>query len=231
MAGALEELAELGDFLLLVVGLEEHAGLVEAALTMEVRGQVREVDRDLVVPLAVQLGEGRESVAQQYLGFGVTLDCPNDRYNNDEQICQAVASMLAQLGIKIDLQARSKTLHFPKLQKKDSSMFLLGWGVPTLDSHYVFTFLYQTEDAAKKVGGWNYTGYSNPKMDALTDAVLTAVDQAKRDKMSADAWALAVADMPYLPLHHQLIVWSMSDKVTIPIFANDAPNFKYSTMK
>src|SRR6267142_1324354 len=125
--------------------------------------------------------------------------------------------MLAQIGIKIDLQARSKTLHFPKLQKKDSSMFLLGWGVPTLDSHYVFTFLYQTEDAAK--------------MDALTDAMLKEVDQAKRDKMIADAWALAVADMPYLPLHHQLIVWSMSDKVTIPIFANDSPNFKYSKMK
>ena len=52
-------------------------------------------------------------------GFGVTLDCPNDRYNNDEQICQAVAGMLAQIGIKVDLQARSKTLHFPKLQKKD----------------------------------------------------------------------------------------------------------------
>ena len=42
---------------------------------------------------------------------------------------------------------------------------------------------------------------------------------------------MAVADMPYLPLHHQLIVWSMSDKVTIPIFANDSPNFKYSKMK
>src|SRR6266853_299935 len=164
-------------------------------------------------------------------GFGVTLDCPNDRYNNDEQICQAIAGMLAQIGIKIDLQARSKTLHFPKLQKKESSMFLLGWGVPTLDSHYVFTFLYQTEDAAKKVGGWNYTGYSNARMDALTDAMLKEVDQAKRDKMIADAWALAIADMPYLPLHHQLIVWSMSDKVTIPIFANDSPNFKYSTIK
>jgi peptide/nickel transport system substrate-binding protein len=37
--------------------------------------------------------------------------------------------------------------------------------------------------------------------------------------------------MPYLPLHHQLIVWAMSDKVTMPIFANDSPNFKYSKMK
>src|SRR5439155_11840887 len=64
-------------------------------------------------------------------GFSVALDCPNDRYNNDEQICQAVAAMLAQIGIKVDLQARSKTLHLPKLQKKDSSLFLLGWRVRT----------------------------------------------------------------------------------------------------
>src|SRR5260370_42059095 len=139
--------------------------------------------------------------------------------------------MLVQIGIKIDLQARSKTLPFPKLQKKDSSMFLLGWGVPTLDSHYVFTFLYQTEDAAKKVGGWNYTGYSNTKMDALTDAMLKEVDQTMRDKMIADAWALAVADMPYLPLPHPLLVWSLSDKVQIPIFPNDPPHLKYSTMQ
>jgi peptide/nickel transport system substrate-binding protein len=49
--------------------------------------------------------------------------------------------------------------------------------------------------------------------------------------MIADAWKIAVEDMPYLPLHHQLIVWSMSDKVTIPIFANDAPNFRYAKIK
>ena len=61
--------------------------------------------------------------------------------------------------------------------------------------------------------------------------MLKEVDQAKRDKMVADAWATVVADMPYLPLHHQLIVWAMSDKVTMPIFANDAPNFKYSKIK
>jgi peptide/nickel transport system substrate-binding protein len=84
-------------------------------------------------------------------GFDLTLDCPNDRYNNDEAICQAAVAMLAQIGINVKLEARSKTLHFPKVQKKDSSFYLLGWGVPTLDSHYVFSFLAQTNDG--KVGG------------------------------------------------------------------------------
>jgi peptide/nickel transport system substrate-binding protein len=29
-------------------------------------------------------------------GFEVGMDCPNDRYVNDEKICQAVVAMLAR---------------------------------------------------------------------------------------------------------------------------------------
>jgi len=162
-------------------------------------------------------------------GFKVTLDCPNDRYNNDENICQAVVGMLSQIGIVVDLQARSKTLHFPKLQKKDSSFYLLGWGVPTLDSHYVFSFLYQSNDG--KVGTWNFTGYSNPKVDELSKGMLQEIDLKKRDSMIAETWKYVRDDIVYLPLHHQVIVWAMSDKVDMPIFLNDSWNFKYAKMK
>src|SRR3546814_3114178 len=47
-------------------------------------------------------------------GFTVTLDCPNDRYVNDERICQAVASMLARIGVKVDLLAQTKSKYFAK---------------------------------------------------------------------------------------------------------------------
>jgi peptide/nickel transport system substrate-binding protein len=33
-------------------------------------------------------------------GFEVTLDCPNNRYINDEQICQAIAAMWARIGVR-----------------------------------------------------------------------------------------------------------------------------------
>ena len=42
-------------------------------------------------------------------GSGSTLDCPNDRYVMDEQICTAIVSMLARVGIKVDLIAQTKT--------------------------------------------------------------------------------------------------------------------------
>jgi hypothetical protein len=121
-------------------------------------------------------------------GFDVKLDCPNDRYNNDEAICQAVVGMLGKIGVKVTLDAQSKTLHFPKIQKKESDFYLLGWGVPTLDSHYVFNYLYHSK------GGWNATRYANPRMDDLTASMETETDLAKRDGMIAQAWKVLRTD-------------------------------------
>src|SRR3546814_4278745 len=79
-------------------------------------------------------------------GFSVQLDCPNDRYVNDEKVCQAVASMLARIGIKIDLLAQTKSKYFAKVLLQaghNTSMYLLGWPrskahtseLPTLQRH------------------------------------------------------------------------------------------------
>ncbi|MCA3230146.1 MAG: ABC transporter substrate-binding protein, partial [Burkholderiales bacterium] len=36
-------------------------------------------------------------------GFEVGMDCPNDRYVNDEEICKAIVPMLARVGVKVNL--------------------------------------------------------------------------------------------------------------------------------
>ena len=48
-------------------------------------------------------------------GFELTMDCPNDRYVNDERICQAAASMLARIGVKVTLLAQTKSKYFGKV--------------------------------------------------------------------------------------------------------------------
>ncbi|MEM7641928.1 MAG: ABC transporter substrate-binding protein, partial [Pseudomonadota bacterium] len=73
-------------------------------------------------------------------GFTIQMDCPNDRYINDEAICQAVAGMMGQIGITVNLNAQSKALHFPLIQNVTTDFYLLGWGVPTFDSEYIFNF-------------------------------------------------------------------------------------------
>ena len=158
-------------------------------------------------------------------GFSVRLDCPNDRYNNDEKICQAAVAMLAKIGIDVTLEAITKAQHFPKIQNRETDFYMLGWGVPTLDSHYVFSYLLDGE------GSWNATGYSNDKVNEITDAIATEVDLAKREMLIGEAWSQVKADTPYLPIHHQVIAWGMSEKLDLPIAANDTPYMHHAVMQ
>src|SRR4029079_518003 len=70
-------------------------------------------------------------------GFEVQLDCPNNRYINDEKICVAAAGMLAKVGIKVKVNAMPRAQYFPKMQRLDMSMCMLGWGGATTDA--IFT--------------------------------------------------------------------------------------------
>ncbi len=67
----------------------------------------------------------------------MTLDCPNNRYVNDEKICQALAAMWAQIGVKISVNAMPRATYFPKLEKTDTSLYMLGWGGASTDG--IFT--------------------------------------------------------------------------------------------
>jgi peptide/nickel transport system substrate-binding protein len=79
-------------------------------------------------------------------GFEVTLDCPNNRYVNDEEICQAVASMWAKIGVKAKLNAMPFATYIPKILKYDTSIYMLGWGVSTFDALYSLQALQRSVD-------------------------------------------------------------------------------------
>ena len=158
-------------------------------------------------------------------GFSIQLDCPNNRYNNDEKICQAAVAMLAKIGVKVKLDAIPKAQHFPKIQNRTSDFYMLGWGVPTLDSHYVFSYLLEGE------GSWNATGYNNAKVNEITKAITSETDIPKRTAMIDEAWQVIKADMPYVPIHHQVIAWGMADGFDIPIASDDALRPRFAVKK
>jgi peptide/nickel transport system substrate-binding protein len=158
-------------------------------------------------------------------GFSVQLDCPNNRYVNDEKICQAAVAMLAKIGIKVKLEAVPKAQHFPKIQKRETDFYMLGWGVPTLDSHYVFSYL------VEKGGSWNATGYDNARVNEITKAIATETDLAQRTKLIDEAWQQVRADAPYIPIHHQVIAWAVSNRVEMPISADDGFRPRYVVLK
>ncbi len=182
-------------------------------------------DQDAEIPLDIEKAKALMSEAGYADGFSVRLDCPNNRYNNDEKICQAAVSMLAKIGVKVSLEAIPKAQHFPKIQKRETDFYMLGWGVPTLDSHYVFSYLLDSE------GSWNAAGYNNATVNEITKSIATEIDLDKRTAMINDAWTQVRSDMPYIPIHHQVIAWGMTDKVDAPIASDDALRPRYIVMK
>ena len=98
-------------------------------------------------------------------GFEVRMNCPNDRYVNDGEICQAVAGMLARVGIKVALEAESKATYFPKILSRNTSFYMLGWTPGSYDSHNPLFALMSTPGEGGQ-GQFNLGSYSNPKIDA-----------------------------------------------------------------
>jgi peptide/nickel transport system substrate-binding protein len=152
-------------------------------------------------------------------GFGVTMDCPNDRYVNDEAICQAVVAMLARVGVKIDLLAQPKAKYFAKVLVSggyDTSFYLLGWTPGSFDSWNILANMYRCRDE-KGVGGNNNLGnYCNPKMEELIKQVLVENDKGKRDQLIKTAYQLGQnEEWGYIPLHQQALAWGVSDKVKV----------------
>jgi peptide/nickel transport system substrate-binding protein len=158
-------------------------------------------------------------------GFEILMECPNDRYVNDEAICQAVTAMLARIGVKAKLSAIPKAKYFEKAgptagKAYDSSFNLLGWTPGSLDSWNVITSLAGCRDANAKGKVWpgaifNYGGYCNDKVDQLAKDMLVELDVTKRDGMIAEAYRIIHDEVGIIPLHQQSLVWGASKKMEI----------------
>jgi peptide/nickel transport system substrate-binding protein len=160
-------------------------------------------------------------------GFGITLDCPNNRYINDEQICQAIAAMWARIGVRTAVKAQPLAPFFQQIQRDDTSIYLLGWGVPALDALYSFQSLLATRNGAQGDGIWNYGRYSDPRMDALIARMKNEVGPSRTAAIH-EALRIYREEVPHIPLHHQMIPWAMRSNVHVPHAANNQPYFRFT---
>jgi peptide/nickel transport system substrate-binding protein len=163
-------------------------------------------------------------------GFEVGMNCPNDRYVNDAAICQAVAANLARIGVKVNLQTETKVSYFPKILRRDTSFYLLGWTPSTVDSHDVLTAIMSTPND-KGQGQFNLGAYSNPKLDDLTLKIQSETDQKKRNEMIREAFRIHQEDVGHIPLHQQALAWAHSKKVSLVQLPNNYMIFKWVVLK
>jgi peptide/nickel transport system substrate-binding protein len=147
-------------------------------------------------------------------GFGLTIHTPNNRYVNDARIAQAVAQMLARVGVDTKVIAMPSATYFTQATDLKFSFMLLGWSTGTGEASSSLKALLMTYNRDKGFGTANRGRYSNGKVDAFTEDALQTVDDAKREAYLQRATELAINDTGIIPLHFQVNLWATRDGIS-----------------
>jgi peptide/nickel transport system substrate-binding protein len=147
-------------------------------------------------------------------GFGMTIFAPNNRYVNDDQIAQVVASMLTRVGIQTKVETMPMNVFLGRASKLEFSFAMLGWGAGTAESSSPLRSHLVTYDPARGMGNFAWGRYSHPEVDRLTNQALTTKDDKAREKLLQEATAIAMNDLGIIPIHHQINTWATKKGIT-----------------
>jgi len=167
-------------------------------------------------------------------GFEFTLACPNDRYVNDEEICQAVVAMWAQIGIDANLDSNTKSIHFQNVQAREVDMWMQGWAPNSFDMLETFFYNFASrEDLGPETvlgpgqGTWNAGSFSSPELDALLGRIAVEMDPETRAGLVADALDVFREELPAIPVHQQAIAWGVRQGVEAFPLSDDTVNLSW----
>lgn len=171
----------------------------------EEMGKVPAVDLDKAKTLMAEAGYGD--------GFTVTLHCTNDAFINEEAICQAVVGMLGRIGIDVKLDVQPGGVQFPAIANGKTDFYIMGWGVSTFDSQYLFDNLVHSRSNGR--GAWSSVNYVNPEIDAKIESLAAEPDIEKRNATIAEIWNVVQEETFYLPIHNQMLARAGAEKLGI----------------
>ena len=137
----------------------------------------------------------------------IAFKCPNDRYLNDEAVCQAITAMLAQAGMDVTLETMPVSNYWPELRADNFDMYLLGWSPGTFDAEHPIRFLASTPNEEARLGSWNFGAYSNDRVDALLPMIQSEIDDSARQAMLDEVAGILQDEVAYVPLYVQPLVW------------------------
>jgi peptide/nickel transport system substrate-binding protein len=146
-------------------------------------------------------------------GFPFLFRCTNDRYLNDEAVCQAITGMLQRVGLDARLETGPVRTYWGELREGAFDLFLLGWSPGTFDAEHPLRFLAHTPDGT--LGTWNFGGYSNARVDERLPLIQQELDRAARQALIDEATAILQEEVAYVPLYTEPLVWAAREGVDL----------------
>ncbi|MEZ5846208.1 MAG: peptide ABC transporter substrate-binding protein [Geminicoccaceae bacterium] len=120
-----------------------------------------------------------------------------------ELVEQVLQSMWKQVGVEIVIENEPARVFFGDTvsHRQFSGLAMFAWISPPEN---VPRSTLRSDEIPNEANGWsgqNYTGYSNPRMDELIDAIEIELDREKRVKLWHELQKIYAEDLPALPLY------------------------------
>jgi peptide/nickel transport system substrate-binding protein len=142
-------------------------------------------------------------------GFGLTLHGSNNRFPNDSQLTQAIGQMFSRGGLRVNgVEVLPYNVYAPGATARKYSLFIFSFGSVASSSLNGLSGVLATYDKDAGTGSLNRARYSNAQFDALLRQAASEFDEAKRNKLLADATRVAMEDAGILPIYWQKLYWA-----------------------
>ncbi|WP_067456182.1 ABC transporter substrate-binding protein [Devosia elaeis] len=163
-------------------------------------------------------------------GFSTVMECPNNRYVNDEAICTSIVSMLQKIGITVELDTMPMAQYSPRIQDKDvrRGIYFLGLSPGNIDANGLMQELVHTREG--NWGTFNAGRVANDELDAIIEAAVSEGDIAKRDTLLAQSQQILHDEVYFVPLHQQTLSWGVKDDIDLIQRPDDVFVWKYATV-
>lgn len=180
-------------------------------------GYVDGMDFREMYPVDIEKAKTLMAEAGYADGFTMTLDATNNRYVNDAQIAQALASMLAKINVNLvlNIMPKSNFWGYIRVPTENSSFIMSGWDVPAGDAGSMYGALFYTRDKKEGYGQVNRGSYSNPELDALVDKADSTPNIEERAAYLQEATKILMADIPMIPVHYEQDIYAVREGVML----------------
>ncbi len=148
------------------------------------------------------------------------MNCQSDGLVNEEEFCQAVASMWSRAGLKPNLSLAPRSQQTPKRTKGEFDVISFGWAnEPMIDAYSLLVQVIHSKTGT--AGVFNWGDWGSAKVDALIDQAGVELDNPKRIALMKQALKLVKDETLFIPLHQQPMAWAMRGDVETMVQASD----------
>jgi peptide/nickel transport system substrate-binding protein len=164
-------------------------------------------------------------------GFGVTVHSSNNRFPNDSQLAQALGQMFSRGGLKVNgVEVLPYNVYAPGATARKYSLFIFSYGSVASSSLNGLSGVVASYDKDAGTGSLNRARYSNPAFDALLKQAASEFDEAKRNKLLADATRVAMEDAGILPLYWQKLYWAARKGIIVDPDRGEATSARFVSL-